>query len=140
MTKNKTTKNKTTKNKTTKNKTTKNKTFKNKLINKKTKFIQNILKEWKKQTTGFIEKDKTIYKNDYYLDLNDKPNYNNHIHLILKNFAVNHNTNDNILYMMKKYHINDKKVIHSTPFKININSDPKIIVRDMIKNYDKFIN
>jgi hypothetical protein len=134
------TKNKTMKNKTMKNKTMKNKTLKNKLINKKDKFIQNILKEWKKQTTGLIEKDKkTQYKNDYYLDLNNASNYNNHIHLILKNFTMNHNTDD-ILYMMKKFNIPDEKVIHSKPFKVNINSNPKTLVRDMIQNYDQFIN
>ena len=54
MMKNKTYKNKTYKNKTTKNKTTKNNTLKNKIINKKAKFIQNILKEWIKQTNGLI--------------------------------------------------------------------------------------
>ena len=134
------TKNKTSKNKIMKNKTTKNKTLKNKLINKKAKFIQNILKEWKKQTTGLVEKDKKDrYKNDYYLDLNNASNYNNHIHLILKNFTINRNTDD-ILYMMKKFNIPDEKVIHSKPFKVNINSNPKTLVRDMIQNYDQFIN
>jgi hypothetical protein len=138
--KNKTSKNNTYKNKTLKNKTLKNKTLKNKIIYKKTKFIQNILNEWKKQTSGFIEKDKEgRYKNDYYLDLNNAPNYNNHIHLILHNFSTNHNTRD-ILCMMKKFNIPDEKVIHSKPYKVNINSDPKKVVRNMIQKYDQFIN
>jgi hypothetical protein len=138
--KNKTCKNKTSKNNTYKNKTSKTNTYKNKIIDKKAKFIQNILNEWKKQTNGFIEKDKDgRYKNDYYLDLNNAPNYNNHIHLILHNFAMNHNTRD-ILCMMKKFNIPDEKVIHSKPYKVNINSDPKTVVRNMILKYDQFIN
>jgi hypothetical protein len=108
-----------------KNKKTRRKT------NKKSEFKEAILKEWKIQTRGCYEKDKTtIYKGDYYLSFNTKCDYNNHIHLILKNTS-------NIIYVLKKMDKNNN-IIHSSEFKISLLSDPKKIVRSMISNYKDF--
>jgi len=89
----------------------------------------------------------THYKYDYYLFLNNFNEYNNHIHLILKNKHKNHifhgihSTNNSIIYVMKKYDDLDKsKIIHSKAIRISIFSDPVKIVNDMIEEYNKFIN
>jgi hypothetical protein len=40
-------------------------------------FINNLLKEWKEQTKGFVFRDKMgSYKNDYYLTFYKKGGYN----------------------------------------------------------------
>jgi hypothetical protein len=107
---------------------------------KKKKFIQDILKEWKKQTYGHCERDKkTIYIDDYYLSFNNKDNFYNHIHLILKNFKNNHNSN-NIIYVMKKYDTKLSKIIHSKVIEISIFSDTEKVVSNMIKKYKEFYN
>lgn len=130
--------------KTKKNNIKKNKTRKNKITFKeKTKFIRKLLKEWKKQTKGAIEKDKTtIYEYDYYLSLNKTSDYNNHIHLALKDFHYDHNIHNNLIYIMKKCDKNcDKKskIVHSNPVRISIFSEPAKIVQNMIIRYNKFI-
>ena len=118
-------------NKTIKNKTIKNKTVKNKTIYTP-KFILNIIKEWKKQTKGFVQKDQK-YDSEYYLSFSTKTSdYNNHIHLHIQN----HNNS----YMMKKFNISNKKIVHSKHFPISIHSNPKTVVQNMIKNYNKFIH
>jgi len=105
---------------------------------KKIEFIKEVLKEWKNQTGGCYEKDKiSQYKDDYYLSLNKTCDFYNHIHLILKNFSNDKNIHNNFIYVMKKMD-KDKKVLHSPEIKINVLSDPKIIVRHMIKNYKEF--
>jgi hypothetical protein len=122
------------------NKIKKNKTLK---ITKKskTKFITEILKEWKKQTNGaFVMDTYTEFKYDYYLLFSNYNDYDNHIHLLLKKFKYDHNTNNNIIYMMKKYDTTTSKIIHSNEHKISILSDPSKIVYNMIQNYNKFIN
>jgi len=125
---------------TRRNKIKKNKTLKITRVNKK-QFINQILKEWKKQTTGMIIMDtKRHYKYDYYLLFSNYNDYNNHIHLLLNNFHYNHNINNNILYMMKKYDKSTSKIVHSNKFKINIFSNPSKIVYNIIQNYNKFIN
>jgi len=128
--------------KTKKNTIKKNRTYKkNKItIKRKTKFIHEILKQWKKQTKGAIEKDKTtIYEYDYYLSFDKIPNRNNHIHLALKDFHYNDNIHNNLIYIMKKYDINKSKIVHSQPIRINIFSEPAKIVNNMIIRYNKFI-
>lgn len=125
---------------TRRNKIKKNKTLK---ITKdiKEKFIKQILKEWKKQTNGRIKMDKTSeFKYDYYLLFTNYDDYNNHIHLLLKKFHYDNNTNNNILYIMKKYDKLTSNIIHSNAFKINIFSNPSKIVYNMIQKYNKFIN
>lgn len=108
----------------------KNKTKRKQKI-KKCEFIKAILKEWKKQTGVYYEKDQmTIYEGDYYLSLNKNVDFYNHIHLILKNF-------NDIKYVMKKMG-KDNKVVHSQQVKIDVLSEPKKIVRHMIKNYKEF--
>jgi len=108
---------------------------------KKREFIKAILKEWKNQTSGCYEKDNmTIYEGDYYLSFNKKCDFYNHIHLVLKNFNNDKNIHNNhFLYVMKKMD-KDNKVVHSPEIKINVMSDPKIVVRNMIKNYKNFSN
>jgi hypothetical protein len=115
----------------------KNKTYKITFI-KKQQFIKSILKEWSKN--GHYERDKTtIYQDDYYLSLNKKDDFYNHIHLILKHFPTNHNSHNNIIYVMKKMDTKNKNVIvHSKEIKISIFSDPKKVVRNMIQQYNKF--
>ena len=135
----------TRRNKTNTNKTNTNKTNKNKKLkitkDIKEKFINQILKEWKKQTNGRIKMDKNLeFKHDYYLLFTNYDDYNNHIHLLLKNFHYNNNTNNNILYVMKKYDKLTSNIIHSSGFKIDIFSNPSKIVYNMIQNYNKFIN
>ena len=107
---------------------------------KKRKLVGDIIKEWKK-TGGEVFRDSTtIYEYDYYLTLHKKSDYYNHIHLGLKHFHYNHNNHNNIIYLMKKIK-NDKStniIIHSKPIHISIFSDPKIIVKHMRNNYNKF--
>jgi len=124
----KTIKNKTRTNKT---KTNKTRTNKNKVTSlKKREFIKAILKEWKLME-GCYEKDTlTIYKGDYYLSLNKNVDFYNHIHVILKNL-------NDIKYVMKKID-KDNNIVHSQEIKIDLSSDPKKIVRSMIKNYKEF--
>ena len=126
--------------KTKRNKIKKNKTLK--ITNsKKTNFIHEIVKEWVIQTKGRVVMDKkTEYKYDYYLLFSNYDDYNNHIHLLLNNYHDDHNNYNNIKYMLKKYDIKTKTIIHSKKYKINIFSDPVKIVYNMIENYNKFIN
>ena len=64
--------------KTKHNKIKKNKTLKI-TISSKTKFINQILKEWKKQTNGTFMMDKhTEFKYDYYLLFSNYDDYDNH--------------------------------------------------------------
>ena len=50
--------------------------------NKKQLFAQKIIKEWKKQTNGCVKMDSTtMFKFDYYLQLRNLDDYDNHIHL-----------------------------------------------------------
>jgi len=122
------------------NKNNHNKTKKHHHITffEKKKFIYSIINEWKKQTNGSYSIDKnTAYKYDYYLSFNKKGDYYNHIHIVLKNFPVNHNTHNNIVYVMKKYNIKTNQIEHSV-VRISIFSDPYIVVRNMIKKYVKF--
>lgn len=101
-------------------------------------FINKLLKEWKEQTNGFVYRDQMgSYKNDYYLTFFKKGGYNNHIHLILKNFNDNHNTH-NICYMLKYFNKDTNKIIHSSDYKINIYSNTKTVVKNMIHRYKKF--
>lgn len=127
--------------KTLKKRIIKNKTLKI-TLNKKNKFIKDLLKEWKKQTNGTITLDKSEedYNGDYYLSIEKIDNYNNHIHLILHNFNKNHNSYNNIIYVMKKINMKTSEILHSNAIKLNINSDPKKIVKNMIKNFNKFNN
>ena len=129
----KTIKNKSKKNKSKKNKSKKNKSKKNKTRrNNKRESIKIILKEWKTLTGCYYERDKTtIYKGDYYLSLNKKCDYNNHIHLILNDL-------NDIKYVMKKIDKKDNKIVHSKQIKINIFADPKKVVDSMIKNFKEF--
>jgi len=126
--------------KTKRNKIKKNKTLK--ITNsKKTNFIHEIVKEWVIQTKGRVVMDKkTEYKYDYYLLFSNYDDYNNHIHLLLNNYHDDHNNYNNIKYMLKKYNIKTKRIIHSKKYKINIFSDPVKIVYNMIQNYNNFIN
>lgn len=112
-------------------KKTKTKNY-NTTSSKKKNFIKAILNEWKTLTGGYCEKDTmTIYKNDYYLSFNKIGDFNNHIHLILKNL-------NDIKYVMKKMDMKENKIVHSQEIKINTLSDPKKIVRSMIANYKDF--
>jgi hypothetical protein len=121
-----------------KNKTIRKKNYKLSSC-KKREFIKAILKEWKNQTSGCYEKDKmTIYEGDYYLSFNKKCDFYNHIHLVLKNFSNDKNIHNNFLYVMKKMDKKDNKIVHSPEIKINVLSDPKIVVRNMIINYKNF--
>ena len=130
------------------------KTFKNKSYNKKVrkthnktkkithsvkkKFIKNILKEWSIQTNGcFIKKDTTTkYNGDYYLSPYKKNSYDTHVHLCLNYYNKNdkNNTKNDIEYLFKKYNN-----IHSKSVCININDDPKIIVKKMIREFKDFL-
>ena len=101
-------------------------------------FINKLLKELKLQTNGFVYRDQMgSYKDDFYLTFFKKGGYNNHIHLILKNFNDNHNTH-NICYMLKYFNKDTNKIIHSSDYKINIYSNPKTVVKNMIHRYKKF--
>jgi len=127
--------------KNTKNKYTKNKTIKNKRVTslKKRDFIKEILKEWKKQTDGHCERDKiSQYEDDYYLSFSKTGDFYNHIHLVLKNFIKDKNIHNNFLYVFKKMDKKENKVIHSPEIKISVFSNPKIVVRNMIKRYKEF--
>jgi hypothetical protein len=117
-----------------------NKTRKNKItFIEKNHFIQEILKEWVKQTHGHYKRDiSSPYEDDYYLSFTKYHDYFNHIHVVLKKFKQNHNLHNNILYVMKKYDLKKEKVDHSKEIKINIFSDPAKIVHNMIKNYADF--
>ena len=102
-------------------------------------FINKLLKEWKEQTNGLVYRDQMgSYKNDYYLTFIKKGGYNNHIHLILKNFNDNHNTN-NILYMLKYFNKDTNEIVHSSDYKIQIYSNPQTVVKNMIQRYKKFV-
>jgi hypothetical protein len=104
----------------------------------KYKFINNLLSEWKKQTgDANIRRDKgKVYKNDYYLSFVKNNDSYNHIHLILDNCNKNQNIDDNIKYVIKKN--NNNKILHSEEIYISIFSEPKIIVENMIKQYENF--
>ena len=117
-----------------------NKTRKNNItFSKKKLFIEEILKEWKKQINGHYKRDKiSIYKDDYYLSFDKKDNFYNHIHLILKDFTNNHNNHNNIIYVMKKMDKKINAIVHSKVIKISIFSDPEKIVRNMIRRYNEF--
>lgn len=115
------------------------KTIKNKKINTKKQFVKDIIKEWKKQTKGDVTKDlKDNYLNDYYFSFTKDNDYNNHIHLVLHNFIKNKSSYNNFLYIMKKCDKQNKKIIHSNEFKISFFLEPKIVVQNMIHNYNKF--
>jgi hypothetical protein len=117
----------------------KNVTRKKITIYKKKKFIEEILKEWKKQTGGSYNVDKiSEYLNDYYLYFEKKSSFYNHIHLVLNDFTENHNLNNNILYVLKKYDLEKNEVVHSKRIKISIFSNPVIVVHNMIKRYVSF--
>jgi hypothetical protein len=116
-----------------------NKTRKHVTFVRKNHFIQEILKEWVKQTHGHYKRDiSSPYEDDYYLSFTKYHDYFNHIHVVLKKFKQNHNLHNNILYVMKKYDLKKEKVDHSKEIKINIFSDPAKIVHNMIKNYADF--
>jgi hypothetical protein len=125
--------------KTHKKRIIKNKTLKI-TLNKKNKFIKDLLKEWKKQTNGTntLDKSEEHYIGDYYLTIQKNDSYNNHIHLILRNFNKNHNSYNNIIYVMKKIDKEKQQIIHSKAVKINILSNPDKVVINMIKNFNKF--
>lgn len=115
--------------------------------NKKTIFAQKLIKEWKEQTNGCVKiDDTTTYKYDYYLLFSNFDDYDNHIHIMLKSKDYNrnlfrfHSTNNYIVYLMKKYDVNNSKIIHSKPRRISIHSDPVKIVLEIIEEYDRFIN
>jgi hypothetical protein len=121
------------------NRMSKSKTKKHNITKKrKQKFIHDIIANWKKIGGGVTRDTTTIYKYDYYLTIGKSPDYNNHIHLVLKHFQYDHNKYDNLVYVMKKCRKN--KIIHSKSKKISIFSDPKIIVKHMFHNYKNFIN
>ncbi len=129
------------------NKVKNNKTLKKTNKNKKQIFAQQISKKWKEQTNGCAKiDDKTTYKYDYYLLFSNFDDYDNHIHLILESKYYNrnllrlHSTNNYIVYIMKKYDVNNSKIIHSKQRSISIHSDPAKIVYEIIEEYDKFIN
>jgi len=131
--------------KNNKTKINKNKIKKNinkKKSNPKKKIIQKIITEWKKQTNGIVKIDtSTVYKNDYYLMLGNFDDYNNHIHLVLKNKYgnyINNNDHNTIVYFIKKYDKDKSKIVHSKEFKISINVKPSKIVHDMIHNFNNF--
>jgi hypothetical protein len=127
--------NKSRKNNKYKNKNNKTKKYPISFLQKK-KFVNNIIKEWVKQTNGSYAIDKTTkYKNDYYLSFGKKGDYYNHIHIVLNPHHINDN---NLLYVMKKYNIKTKNIEHSN-IKISILSDPSKAVRNMIQYYAKFI-
>lgn len=125
---------------TKKNRTKKNTTKKNatSIFHQKKNFVNGILQEWKKQThDGCIEKDaKNKYVNDYYLSFGKDCDFYNHIHLMLYDYETNHNTKNNIKYLLKKNVYS--KTVHSKLFKINIFSNPKIVVKHMIQHYSDF--
>ena len=121
-----------------KNKTIRKKNYKLSSC-KKREFIKAIFKEWKNQTNGNFQRDKiSHYKDDYYLSLNKTNDFYNHIHLVLNNFNNDKNIHNNFLYVMKKMDKKDNKIVHSPEIKINVLSDPKIVVRNMIINYKNF--
>ena len=70
-------------------------------------------------------------KNDYYLTFARKGGYNNHIHVILKNFNDNHNTS-NICYMLKYLNKDTNEIVHSQEYKIIIYSNPKTVVKNIL--------
>ena len=108
----------------------------------KYKFISDLLSEWKKQTNNAnIRRDKgKVYKNDYYLSFVKNNDSYNHIHLILdncnKNQNIDRNIDHNIKYVIKKNYNNN--ILHSEELFISIFSEPKIIVENMIKQYENF--
>lgn len=124
------------------NNTHKRKTKKLKKINKTNKkvFIDDLIYYWKKYTGGYVKIDKTpIYAEDYYFSYYKDHDYDNHIHLILKGFNYNNNTHNNIKYVIKKMNIKSNKIEHTMPYKISIYSNPETVIKNMIKNHDKFI-
>jgi hypothetical protein len=125
----------------TRNKSKSGKTKKRKITYSiKHTFINELLREWKEQTSGFVFMDQMgSYKNDYYLTFARKGGYNNHIHVILKNFNDNHNTR-NICYMLKYLNKDTNEIVHSQEYKIIIYSNPKTVVKNMIRRYKKFAN
>ena len=127
-----------------KKRTVKNKTRKI-TLNKKTNFVKKILKEWTRQTNGGnVAIDDTkynpdySYNNDYYLSIGKKPDRDNHIHLVLKDFGASRNLQNNILYVMKKMDLETNEISHSGEFNISIHADEKQIVKKMIHAYLRF--
>lgn len=109
-------------------------------INNKKEFINNLIYYWIKYTNGNVKIDKTpIYAEDYYFSYYKDHDYDNHIHLILKGFNYNNNTHNNIKYVIKKMNIKSNKIEHTMPYKISIYSNPETVIKNMIKNHDKFI-
>ena len=85
-----------------------------------------------------------MFKFDYYLQLRNLDDYDNHIHLFLKknydNILIYKINNSTILYKMKKFDIKTSKLIHSRPRRISIFSDPSKIVSELIQEYNKFFD
>ena len=132
-------KNKTSKNKTSKNKTSKNKTSKNRILYKKRKdFVDKILYEWIKQTNGRVHMDTTTqYIHDYYLSLNNKDDYEYHVHLALHHYNEKDNINKKHIrfgYIFKKY-----KNQHSKFKLISIYDNPQKLVKKMIQEFKKYL-
>jgi hypothetical protein len=101
-------------------------------------FINQLLYNWKKYTNGNISIDKNKdFKHDFYFSFTNKDDYNNHIHLETKHFYENQNLYNNIAYKMKRLDFK-KGIVHSNTFKINVFSDPEIVVKNMIEKYAEF--
>ena len=102
---------------------------------KKHKFINEIIEEWEKITNGgFIKQDKNcIFKDDYYLSINNKQDSDSHIHLIINDNIIKKQDNRykdtcfNLCYTAKKYDLNSE--LHF----IDQNKSPKSIVEDMYR-------
>ena len=91
-------------------------------------FINKLLKEWKEQTNGFVYRYQIgSYKNDYYLTFFKKGGYNNHIHLILKNFNDNHNNTDT-----------DNKIYQMNDINKQLSNKEKMIIKR--KKYEEYLN
>ena len=105
----------------------------------KNQFIKSILQQWKKQTDGgnWYRDKKANYKDDYYLCLKLKDDYN-HIHLILNQFKTNHNLQKHVEFVMKKYNDQLGKPEHSNTIKSSIFSDPEIVVHNIIRRFNEF--
>jgi hypothetical protein len=99
-------------------------------------FIQEIVKEWKKKTNGYIKLDDVDeYMGDYYLSINNENTYSSHIHFITKKTPC---TQKQCRYCTSLCYVVKKNNLHSELYNINENKTPKQIVQEMLENYNSF--
>jgi len=104
-------------------------------------FVKRILIEWKIQSNnGYIAKDDypPRFVGDYYLSFTKKNDYDNHIHLHLGKKCIGNDNPYCIFYVLKRYNPKTNKIQYSDDILIDIRSNPRLVVGDMIERYEIF--